>query len=161
MPNSATASLPSSTPPGPAPAEQKKGGSALRLPQLDGVPVIAPIIMCLVVIIAATFDAIPKDISALSVGYVVTCIAVVLTMGLCGFFVRKAMGMYPIDASLVTRCQRTGRHGRRGYPVGREPNDADAVHAGLYADRWCRHGDHRSLLDSPGRLTGLYSQIND
>jgi len=61
MPNSATALLQSSTPPGPAPAEQKKGGKARRLPLLDGVPVIAPIIMCLVVIVAATFDAIPKD----------------------------------------------------------------------------------------------------
>jgi malate:Na+ symporter len=43
-------------------------------------------------------------ISVLSVGYVITCIAVVLTMGLCGFFVGKAVGMYPIDASLVTLC---------------------------------------------------------
>lgn len=40
----------------------------------------------------------------ISIGYVATCTAVVLTMALSGFFVGKAMGMYPVDASLVTLC---------------------------------------------------------
>lgn len=61
MPSSATALLPRSTLPGPAPVEQKKGGKAFRLPLLDGVPVIAPIIMSLVVIFAGAFDAIPAN----------------------------------------------------------------------------------------------------
>jgi len=43
-------------------------------------------------------------ISVLSIGYVITCISVVLTMGACGFFVGKWMGMFPIDMSLVTLC---------------------------------------------------------
>ncbi|WP_427132258.1 2-hydroxycarboxylate transporter family protein [Pseudarthrobacter sp. S9] len=43
-------------------------------------------------------------ISVLSIGYVVTCMAVVITMALVGFYVGKALGMYPVDASLVTVC---------------------------------------------------------
>jgi len=43
-------------------------------------------------------------VSVLSVGYVVTCAAVVITMGLSGFFVGKKLGMFPVDASLVTVC---------------------------------------------------------
>ena len=127
----------------------------------DGVPAIAPIIMCLVVIVAATFDAIPKDISVLSVGYVVTCIAVVLTKSLCGFFVGKAMGMYPIDASPVILCH-SGQGGAGDVAILSAANRMMLMpSAGLYPDRWCRQGDHHSLLDSPGWLTGLYSQINN
>lgn len=43
-------------------------------------------------------------ISVLSIGYVITCMAVVITMALVGFYVGKALGMYPVDASLVTVC---------------------------------------------------------
>ncbi|HEY8718349.1 2-hydroxycarboxylate transporter family protein [Pengzhenrongella sp.] len=43
-------------------------------------------------------------VSVLSVGYVVTCAAVVVTMALSGFFVGKKLGMFPVDASLVTVC---------------------------------------------------------
>ncbi|MFI1912843.1 2-hydroxycarboxylate transporter family protein [Nocardia sp. NPDC020380] len=42
--------------------------------------------------------------AVLSVGYVITCTAVVLTMALTGFLVGKAIGMYPVDAALVTVC---------------------------------------------------------
>jgi len=47
--------------------------------------------------LASVFDVI-------TVGYVLACIAVVLTMAAAGFFVGKLVGMYPIDASLVTIC---------------------------------------------------------
>lgn len=40
----------------------------------------------------------------ISIGYVATCTAVVLAMATSGFFVGRAMGMYPVDASLVTLC---------------------------------------------------------
>ncbi|MFE7417729.1 2-hydroxycarboxylate transporter family protein [Rhodococcus sp. NPDC057529] len=43
-------------------------------------------------------------IDVISIGYVITCTAVVLSMVLVGFFVGKAIGMYPVDASLVTVC---------------------------------------------------------
>lgn len=43
-------------------------------------------------------------ISVLSIGYVITCAAVVVTMAVVGFYVGKALGMYPVDASLVTVC---------------------------------------------------------
>lgn len=43
-------------------------------------------------------------ISVLSIGYVITCMAVVITMAVVGFYVGKALGMYPVDASLVTVC---------------------------------------------------------
>ncbi|MEN0136093.1 MAG: 2-hydroxycarboxylate transporter family protein, partial [Rhodococcus sp. (in: high G+C Gram-positive bacteria)] len=43
-------------------------------------------------------------IDVISLGYVITCTAVVLSMVLVGFFVGKAIGMYPVDASLVTVC---------------------------------------------------------
>jgi len=56
MPNSATALLWR-----PRPAEQKKGRIPFRMPLLDGVPIIAPIIMSLVVIFAGAFDAIPAN----------------------------------------------------------------------------------------------------
>lgn len=39
-----------------------------------------------------------------SVGYVATCAAVVLSMAGSGFLVGRALGMYPVDASLVTLC---------------------------------------------------------
>ena len=42
--------------------------------------------------------------SVLSVGYVVTCASVVLSMAIVGFWVGKAIGMFPVDASLVTVC---------------------------------------------------------
>ena len=40
----------------------------------------------------------------ISVGYVATVIAVVCTMAASGFFVGTWVGMYPVDASLVTLC---------------------------------------------------------
>ncbi|MFF3227293.1 2-hydroxycarboxylate transporter family protein [Nocardia suismassiliense] len=40
----------------------------------------------------------------LSVGYVAACVAVVLAMAATGFWVGRAIGMYPVDASLVTVC---------------------------------------------------------
>ena len=43
-------------------------------------------------------------IDVVSIGYVITCTAVVLSMVLVGFYVGKAIGMYPVDASLVTVC---------------------------------------------------------
>ncbi|MFG1795875.1 2-hydroxycarboxylate transporter family protein [Nocardia sp. NPDC049149] len=43
-------------------------------------------------------------IGVLSVGYVAACVAVVLSMAATGFFVGRAIGMYPVDASLVTVC---------------------------------------------------------
>ncbi len=43
-------------------------------------------------------------VGVLSFGYVLTCIAVVLSMAASGFFVGKMLGMYPVDASLVTIC---------------------------------------------------------
>jgi malate:Na+ symporter len=43
-------------------------------------------------------------VGVLSVGYVATCIAVVSCMALSGFVVGKKLGMYPVDASLVTLC---------------------------------------------------------
>ena len=42
--------------------------------------------------------------SVLSVGYVITCASVVLTMATVGFWVGKATGMFPVDAALVTVC---------------------------------------------------------
>jgi malate:Na+ symporter len=46
-----------------------------------------------------------KDVvGVLSVGYVLTCAAVVLSMAGVGFYVGKAIGMFPVDASLVTVC---------------------------------------------------------
>ena len=46
-----------------------------------------------------------KDVvGVLSIGYVVTCAAVVLTMAVVGFWVGKWIGMFPVDASLVTVC---------------------------------------------------------
>ncbi|HCX83944.1 MAG TPA: hypothetical protein DHV14_02160 [Micrococcales bacterium] len=49
---------------------------------------------------------IPLDgvLSVLTPGYVLTCAAVVLTMAATGFFVGRWLGMYPVDASLVTVC---------------------------------------------------------
>lgn len=38
-------------------------------------------------------------IDVVSIGYVITCTAVVLSMVLVGFYVGKAIGMYPVDAS--------------------------------------------------------------
>lgn len=43
-------------------------------------------------------------INVLSIGYVITCAMVVVTMAVTGFYVGKALGMYPVDASLVTLC---------------------------------------------------------
>ena len=43
-------------------------------------------------------------VGVLSIGYVVTCAAVVLTMAVVGFYVGKWIGMFPVDASLVTVC---------------------------------------------------------
>jgi malate:Na+ symporter len=43
-------------------------------------------------------------VSVLSIGYVVTCASVVLSMAVVGFYVGKAIGMFPVDASLVTVC---------------------------------------------------------
>ncbi|MGW4338176.1 2-hydroxycarboxylate transporter family protein [Rhodococcus koreensis] len=43
-------------------------------------------------------------IDVISIGYVITCTAVVLSMVLVGFWVGRAIGMYPVDASLVTVC---------------------------------------------------------
>ncbi|WP_347038530.1 2-hydroxycarboxylate transporter family protein [Glutamicibacter halophytocola] len=43
-------------------------------------------------------------VGVLSIGYVVTCTAVVLSMAASGFLVGKWLGMYPVDASLVTVC---------------------------------------------------------
>ncbi|GAA5091160.1 2-hydroxycarboxylate transporter family protein [Nocardia iowensis] len=43
-------------------------------------------------------------IGVLSVGYVAACVAVVLSMAATGFWVGRAIGMYPVDASLVTVC---------------------------------------------------------
>ncbi|MEV6560808.1 2-hydroxycarboxylate transporter family protein [Nocardia sp. NPDC051756] len=40
----------------------------------------------------------------ISVGYVAACIAVVVAMAATGFWVGRAIGMYPVDASLVTVC---------------------------------------------------------
>ncbi|PXX52840.1 Na+/citrate or Na+/malate symporter [Nocardia tenerifensis] len=40
----------------------------------------------------------------ISVGYVAACIAVVVSMAATGFWVGRAIGMYPVDASLVTVC---------------------------------------------------------
>ena len=42
--------------------------------------------------------------SVLSVGYVVTCASVVLSMAIVGFWVGKAIEMFPVDAALVTVC---------------------------------------------------------
>ena len=42
--------------------------------------------------------------SVLSAGYVATVILVVCTMAASGFFVGRWVGMYPVDASLVTLC---------------------------------------------------------
>jgi len=49
---------------------------------------------------------VPLDnvLKVLSLGYVVTCAAVVLTMAGAGFLVGRAIGMFPIDAALVTVC---------------------------------------------------------
>ncbi|WP_405163294.1 2-hydroxycarboxylate transporter family protein [Nocardia sp. NBC_01499] len=40
----------------------------------------------------------------ISVGYVAACIAVVVAMAATGFWVGRAIGMYPVDAALVTVC---------------------------------------------------------
>jgi len=40
----------------------------------------------------------------ITVGYVATCAVVVLSMAASGFLVGRAVGMYPVDASLVTLC---------------------------------------------------------
>lgn len=40
----------------------------------------------------------------ISVGYVAACIAVVIAMAATGFWVGRAIGMYPVDAALVTVC---------------------------------------------------------
>jgi malate:Na+ symporter len=43
-------------------------------------------------------------VGVLSIGYVLTCASVVLSMAVVGFYVGKAIGMFPVDASLVTVC---------------------------------------------------------
>lgn len=43
-------------------------------------------------------------VGVISIGYVATCAAVVITMATSGFLVGRAVGMYPVDASLVTLC---------------------------------------------------------
>ncbi|MFI1801882.1 2-hydroxycarboxylate transporter family protein [Streptomyces sp. NPDC020379] len=43
-------------------------------------------------------------IGVLSIGYVLTCVAVVAVMALVGFYTGKALGLYPVDSSLVTIC---------------------------------------------------------
>lgn len=43
-------------------------------------------------------------VGVLSVGYVITCAAVVLSMAVVGFYVGKWIGMFPVDAALVTVC---------------------------------------------------------
>lgn len=43
-------------------------------------------------------------VGVLSVGYVITCAAVVLAMAVVGFYVGRVIGMFPVDASLVTVC---------------------------------------------------------
>ncbi|WP_029895412.1 2-hydroxycarboxylate transporter family protein [Nocardia brasiliensis] len=43
-------------------------------------------------------------IGVLSAGYVIACVAVVLSMAATGYVVGRAIGMYPVDASLVTVC---------------------------------------------------------
>ncbi|PGU75740.1 2-hydroxycarboxylate transporter family protein [Bacillus cereus] len=46
-----------------------------------------------------------KDVAAvLSVGYVVVCASVVLTMVASGFLVGKVMKMYPVESAIVTGC---------------------------------------------------------
>ncbi len=47
---------------------------------------------------------VPLDsvMGVLSVGYVTVCVSVVVAMAATGFFVGRRIGMYPIDASLVT-----------------------------------------------------------
>lgn len=43
-------------------------------------------------------------VATISIGYVITCMIVVLVMAAAGFFVGRLVGMYPIDAALVTVC---------------------------------------------------------
>ena len=46
-----------------------------------------------------------KDVATvLSVGYVVVCASVVLTMVASGFLVGKVMKMYPVESAIVTGC---------------------------------------------------------
>ena len=49
---------------------------------------------------------VPLDnvLKVLGVGYVITCAAIVLTMAGAGFLVGRAIGMFPVDAALVTVC---------------------------------------------------------
>ena len=49
---------------------------------------------------------VPLDsvMGVLSVGYVLACVSVVVAMAATGFFVGKLIGMYPVDAALVTVC---------------------------------------------------------
>ena len=42
--------------------------------------------------------------AVLSVGYVVVCASVVLTMVASGFLVGKVMKMYPVESAIVTGC---------------------------------------------------------
>ncbi|GAB4584735.1 2-hydroxycarboxylate transporter family protein [Nocardia sp. IFM 10818] len=43
-------------------------------------------------------------IGVLAPGYILACTAVVLSMAATGFLIGRAIGMYPVDASLVTVC---------------------------------------------------------
>ena len=43
-------------------------------------------------------------VSVFSVGYVVVCGSVVITMSLSGFFIASRLNMYPIEAAIVTCC---------------------------------------------------------
>lgn len=49
---------------------------------------------------------VPLDsvVSVISIGYVMTCVSVVVTMSAAGFFVGKLIRMYPVEASIVTVC---------------------------------------------------------
>jgi malate:Na+ symporter len=43
-------------------------------------------------------------VAALSVGYFVVCMAVVLAMVASGFFIGFVMKMYPVESAIVTAC---------------------------------------------------------
>ncbi|XXD09136.1 2-hydroxycarboxylate transporter family protein [Klebsiella sp. R445] len=43
-------------------------------------------------------------VSVFSVGYVVVCGSVVLSMALSGFFIASRLNMYPVEAAIVTSC---------------------------------------------------------
>jgi Na+/citrate or Na+/malate symporter len=82
-----------------------------------------------------------KLIAAFTPAMVVTIIASVAALMTTGFFVGQAMGMYPIEAAIVTGCRASQGDRRRRHPHRLRPAPADALRPDRDAHRRGGDGD--------------------